>query len=68
MCGLLQILGRAITVNTSELIWHWLNERRQAQANAEMPENPQMDHILDLLGHGKFSEAREQVRITHLGT
>jgi len=63
MCGLLEILGRAITVNTAELIWHWLNERRQAQADAKMPENPHLDHILDLMGHGKFSEAREQVRL-----
>lgn len=63
MGGLLEILGRAITVNTSELIWHWLNERRQAQADAETPQNPQLDHVLDLMGYGKFSEAGEQVRL-----
>jgi len=63
MGGLLEILGRAITVDTPELIWHWLNERRQAQADAEMPENRRLNHIIDLMGQGKFSEAREQVRI-----
>lgn len=62
MGGLLEILGRAITINTPELIWHWLTERRQAQADADMPENPQLDHVLDLMGYGKFSEAKEQVR------
>lgn len=67
MGGLLEILGRAITVNTSELIWHWLNERRQAQADADMPENPQLDQILDLMGYGKFSEAKEQVRLYLFG-
>ena len=67
MGGLLEILGRAITVNTSELIWHWLNERRQAQADSDMPENPQLDHILDLMGYGKFSEAKEQVRLYLFG-
>lgn len=62
MGGLLEILGRAITVNTPELMWHWLNERRQAQTDAEEPENPQLDQVLNLMGHGKFSEAREHVR------
>ncbi|MBP7053392.1 MAG: tetratricopeptide repeat protein [Phycisphaerae bacterium] len=63
MCGLLEILGKAIAVNTSELIWHWLHERRRAQADTDMSENPQLDHVLDLMGHGKFSEAREQVKL-----
>lgn len=62
MGGLLEILGRAITVNTPELIWHWLNERRQAQAGADGSENPHLDHILDLMGYGKFGEAKDQVR------
>lgn len=67
MGGLLQILGRAITVNTSELIWHWLNQRRQAQAEGDGPENPQLNQVLDLMGYGKFSEAKEQVRLYLFG-
>ena len=63
MSGLLEILGRAITIDTPGLIWHWLNERREAQADAEQPGNPHLDHIIDLMGCGKFSEAREQVRL-----
>ncbi|MCX5645206.1 MAG: tetratricopeptide repeat protein [Phycisphaerae bacterium] len=63
MSGLLEILGRAITVDTPGLIWHWLSERREAQADAEQPENPHLDHIIGLMGCGKFSEAREQVRL-----
>ncbi len=62
MGGLLEILGQAITVDTPDLIWHWLLERRRAEADAEMPENPQLDLILDLMGHGKLAEAGEQVR------
>ena len=42
MSGLLEILGRAITVDTPELIWHWLNERQEAQADAEQPEKPSL--------------------------
>jgi tetratricopeptide (TPR) repeat protein len=63
MAGLLEILGRAITIETPGLIWHWLTERREAQADAEQPENPHLDHIIDLMGHGKFFEAGEQVRL-----
>ncbi len=63
MGGLLEILGRAITIETPGLIWHWLSERREAQSDTEQPENPHLDHIIDLMGYGKFSEAREQVRL-----
>src|SRR5512146_2094404 len=63
MGGLLEILGRGITVEMPGLIWHWLNEHSEAQADAERPENPHLDHIIGLMGYGKFSEAREQVQL-----
>ena len=58
MSGLLEILGRAITVDTSDLIWHWLNEKRQSQA--ESVQQCHRNHIIDLMGDGKLEEAREQ--------
>ncbi len=67
MGGLLEILGRAITVDTPGLIWHWLNERREAEVETEHPENPHLDHIIALMGSGKFSEARDQVRVYLFG-
>jgi tetratricopeptide (TPR) repeat protein len=63
MGGLLEILGRAITVDAHDLIWHWLDERRQAQAEAQIEENHPLDHILDLMARGKSAEADEQVRL-----
>ncbi len=64
MGGLLEILGRGITIDTPGLIWHWLNERRETQGDADQPEeNPHLGHIIDLMGYGKFSEAQEQVRL-----
>lgn len=63
MGQLLEILGRGITVDMPGLIWHWLTEHREAQADAEQPENPHLDHVIDLMGCGKFLEAREQVRV-----
>jgi len=61
MSGLLEILGRAITVDTSDLIWHWLNEKRQSQA--ESVQQCHRNHIIDLMGDGKLEEAREQLRL-----
>ena len=63
MGGLLEILGRAITIDTPGLIWHWLEEHREARAEDSPAENPHLDHIIALMGCGKFSEAREQVRL-----
>jgi len=62
MGGLLKILGRAITVDTPDLIWHWLAERRQAETDADMRDNPHLDHIIELMGHAKLAEAGAQVR------
>ncbi len=62
MGGLLELFGRAITIDTSELIWHWLNERRQARDDGEVTESGPLDHVIDLMGYGKFAEAGEQVR------
>jgi len=61
MSGLLEILGRAITVDTSDLIWHWLNEQRQGEA--ESVQQCHRNHIIDLIGDGKLKEAQEQLRL-----
>jgi tetratricopeptide (TPR) repeat protein len=63
MGGLLEILGRGITIEMPGLIWHWLNEHRELRADDEQSENPHLDHVIDLMSYGKFSEAKEQVRL-----
>jgi tetratricopeptide (TPR) repeat protein len=60
MSGLLEIFGRAITVDVSDLLWHWLNEQRQGETES-LP-NP-LDHIVDLMGKGRLEEAGEQLRV-----
>ncbi len=61
MSQILEILGEAITIDTSELIWHWLN--------AVMPpldENnnkyQQLNRVIELLSMQKTSVASEQLR------
>lgn len=65
MTGLLGIFGRAITVDTSDLIWHWLDERQQRQTEAESssPQARHLGRIVDLMGEGKPEAAQEQLRI-----
>lgn len=65
MTGLLEILGRAITVDTSDLIWHWLDEQRQRQADAEhaSPQTHHLGRIIDLMGDGKLEATEEQLRL-----
>lgn len=64
MTGLLEIFGRAITVDTSDLIWHWLDEHQHRQGVE--PGSPQKRHlgrIIDLMTDGKPDAAQEQLRL-----
>ena len=61
MSGLLEIFGRAITVDASDLIWHWLNEQRQDAADSVRNRN--MNDIIDLMGESRLEEAGEQLRL-----
>ena len=61
MSGLLEIFGRAITVDSSDLIWHWLNEQRQDDTDS--PQNRHLNHIIDLMDNGMQEEAAEQLRL-----
>jgi len=61
MSGLLEIFGRAITVDPSDLIWHWLNEQRQDDTDS--PQGRHLNHIIDLMANGTQEEASEQLRL-----
>lgn len=61
MSGLLEIFGRAITVDPSDLIWHWLNEQKQDDADSVRGRH--MNDIIDRMGEGKLEEAGEQLRL-----
>ncbi|MBN1506779.1 MAG: tetratricopeptide repeat protein [Sedimentisphaerales bacterium] len=61
MSSLLEIFGRAIGVDPSDLIWHWLNEQRQDPD--ESVRSRHFNDIIDLMGNGKQEEASEQLRL-----
>ncbi len=63
MSGLLEILGRAIAVDTSDLIWHWLDERHQARVEPLSLQERHLGHIIDLIGDSRDDAAQEQLRL-----
>jgi len=63
MAGLLELFGRAITVDTSDLIWHWLDERRQAGSEGLSLRDRHLGQIVDLMGEGRSEAATEQLRL-----
>jgi len=63
MGGLLELFGRAITVDTSDLIWHWLDKRRQAGDESLSLRDRHLERIIDLMGESRSEAATEQLRL-----
>ena len=63
MSRLLEILGRAITVDTADLIWHWLNVTGFPVEDDESPRYQQMQKTIELMSGMKFDAATEQLRM-----
>ena len=63
MSRLLEILGRAITVDTADLMWHWLNEVRPPKDDSESPQYQQLNKIIELAGDMKLDAAAEHLRL-----
>ena len=62
MSRLLEILGRAMTVNTADLIWHWLNSVQLRAANGDSAQYQQLRKVIELMGDIKLDAAEEQLR------
>ena len=63
MSILLEILGRAITVDTADLIVHWLNSVSLPEEGTEPAQRQQLTKIIELLGDKKSDAAQEQLRL-----
>ncbi len=62
MSQLLEILGRAITVDTSDLIQHWLNTIKLPGDN-NSGEYFRLQQIIELMGQNKLDTAAEKLRL-----
>jgi len=63
MSRLLEILGRAITVDTADLIWHWLNAVGLAANDDESARCEQFNKTIELMSRMKLTAAAEQLRM-----
>lgn len=63
MGGLLELFGRAITLDISDLIWHWLAERQHAWSDSPSLQQRHLDRIIEMMGDGHVDGATEQVRL-----
>ncbi|MHC4282873.1 MAG: hypothetical protein ACYSWZ_07895 [Planctomycetota bacterium] len=63
MSALLEILGRAITVDTADLITYWLDAVKLPKDNSESAQYQQLNTIIRLLGKRKLDAAQEQIRL-----
>lgn len=63
MSRLLEILGRAITVDTADLIWHWLNVVNLPGDDSGSAQYHQLQKAIELMGDRRNDAATEQLRL-----
>jgi tetratricopeptide (TPR) repeat protein len=63
MSRLLEIFGGAITVDTADLIWHWLDTSKLKKASCNLPQSDQLNKVIELAGEMKFDAALQQLRL-----
>ncbi len=63
MSRLLEIFGRAITVDTAELIQHWLNAVGLPAGGSESGKYRRLGGAVELIGEMKLDAAAEQLRM-----
>ena len=63
MSKLLEIFGRGITVDVSDLIWHWLTVVGLCEKHAESSQYQQLSEIVKLMGDKKLDAAEEHLKL-----
>ena len=63
MSRLLEILGRAMAVDTAELIWHWFGAVQVLKDDNESAQYQQLNKIIELMGDRRVKAAEEQLRL-----
>jgi tetratricopeptide (TPR) repeat protein len=63
MSRLLEILGRAIAVDTADLIWTWLDQVQLPPYEGEAARLRQLKRVVALVSERKIETARDQLRL-----
>ncbi|HPS55633.1 MAG TPA: tetratricopeptide repeat protein, partial [Sedimentisphaerales bacterium] len=59
---LLEILGKAVNIDTAELIQHWFDATRDKNQGKWLGEYKELNKVVELIGEQKFEKAHEQLR------
>jgi tetratricopeptide (TPR) repeat protein len=62
MSRLLEILGRAMTLDMTDLIWHWFAAVKLYQTSDDSPQMQRLDKIIELATNKKTKTAAEQLK------
>ncbi len=62
MSKLLEIFGRAVTVDTADLIWHWLHAVKANQDDVDEMQYNDLDEVIELLGNMELEKAHEKLK------
>jgi len=63
MSQLLEILGRAITIDITDLIWNWLNAAKPLKDEINSVRYRQLNEAVELMENLKFDAASEKLRL-----
>ncbi len=63
MSRLLEILGRGMTVDITDLIWHWLRATEPPKNDNESSQPQRLDKVIELMNNRKVETAAEQLRL-----
>ena len=63
MSQLLEILGRGMTVDTADLIWHWFNSVKLFETESEAVQYQQLCKIIAMMADMQIDTAEEQLRL-----
>ncbi len=63
MIRLLEILGRAITVDMADLIWQWLDAVQETQSDSRPAQIQQLNKAIELVNSKRADKAEEQIRL-----
>ena len=62
MSRLMEILGRAMTLDMADLIWHWFAAVKLYQTGDDSPQMQRLDKIIELATNKKTETAAEQLK------
>ncbi len=62
MSKLLEIFGKAVTVNTADLIWYWLSAVRGGSDDQDDLRTADFNEIVELIGRMELDSAEEKLK------